>query len=108
MIGAVVIHDGVLSPLVIGVGALVGRVPPRARRYLQTALIVAGCVALIALPLIVRRGSQPSVKAILQRNYAGNLTIIVAVVAALSLVLYAVHVARDLARGRHSDDAEPK
>lgn len=108
MIAAVVIHDGVLSPLVVGVGALVGRVPPRARRYLQAALIVAGCVTVIALPLIARRGSQPSVKAILQRNYAGNLTIIVAIVAALSLVLYAVHVAHDVTRARRSEDAEPK
>jgi hypothetical protein len=108
MIAAVVIHDGVLSPLVIGVGAVVARVPPRARRYLQAGLIVAGCVTVIALPLIARRGSQPSVKAILRRNYAGNLTIIVGIVAALSLALYAVHVAHDVARGRRCDDAEPK
>lgn len=104
MIAAVVIHDGVLSPLVIAVGALVGRVPPRARRYLQAGLIVAGCVSVIALLLIARRGSQPSAKAILLRNYAGNLTIVIAVVAALSLLLYAVHVARDLARARPSDE----
>jgi hypothetical protein len=108
MIAAVVIHDGLLSPLVIGVGALVGRVPVRARRYLQAALIVAGCVTVIALPLIARRGSQPAAKAILQRNYAGNLTIIVAIVAALSLVLYAVHIAHDVARARRANDAEPK
>ncbi len=95
MIAAVVIHDGVLSPLVLGLGVLLGRVSPRARRYLQSALVVAGLVTAIALPLIARHGSQPQVKAILQRNYAGNLTIIVSIVGVLALVLYAVRVARD-------------
>ena len=56
---------------------------------------MAGLVTAIALPLIARHGSQPQVKAILQRNYAGNLTIIVSIVGVLALVLYAVRVARD-------------
>ena len=34
LVGAVVIHDGLVSPLVIGIGWLIHRaVPPRARRY---------------------------------------------------------------------------
>ena len=100
MMAAVVVHDGVLSPIVLGVGVLVRRVPPRARRYLQSALIVAALVMTIALPLIGRRGSQPAVKAILQRDYTGNLTIILSIVGAVSLTLYALQVARDEARVR--------
>ena len=38
MVAALVIHDGVLSPLVVSVGWLLRRlVPDRARRYLQFA-----------------------------------------------------------------------
>ena len=102
MIGAVVIHDGVLSPLIIGIGVLVHAVPARARRYLQAGLVTAGSVVVIALPLIVRRGSQPAAKAILQRNYTSDLTLVIGLVAAVSLAFYAVHVARDAANVRRA------
>jgi len=87
LIGAVVIHDGVLSPLVLGVGVLVSRIPPRARRYVQFGLVVAGLVTVIAVPLIARRHSQPTVKAILLRNYAGGLTLLLGVIAAVMATL---------------------
>ncbi len=96
LIGAILVHDGVLSPLVVGIGVLLRRaVPDRSRRYLQFALITAGLVTVIALPMIYLRGSQPSVKALLLRNYGANLTVIIAVIALTTLGSYAVRVARD-------------
>jgi hypothetical protein len=96
MLAALVIHDGVLSPLVVTVGWLLRRlVPDRARRFLQIALIVCGLVTVIALPLVYLRGSQPAVKALLLRNYGANLTLITGIVAVVTLALYAVRVARD-------------
>lgn len=93
---AVIIHDGVLSPAVAGLGWVLRRaVPDRARRYLQVALIMSGLVTVIAIPMIYLRGSQPAVKALLLRNYAGNLSLLVGIIAVLSLALYAVRVARD-------------
>jgi hypothetical protein len=104
MIGVVVIHDGVLSPLVIAVGTLVVRVPPRARRYLQFALVAGGLVAVVGLVLVARRDSQPSVKALLLRNYGLNLAILLGLVAMVSLAAYAVRVARDVhSRGSGKD-----
>ena len=95
LVGAVLVHDGVLSPLVVGIGLLLRRsVPDRARRYLQFALITAGLVTVIALPMIYLRGSQPSVKALLLRNYGANLTVIIAVIAVTTLAVYALRVAR--------------
>jgi hypothetical protein len=92
---AVAVHDGVLSPLVVGMGWLLRRlVPDRARRYLQFALIMSGLVTVIALPLIYLRGSQPEVKALLLRNYGANLALIVSAIAVLTLAVYAVRVAR--------------
>lgn len=96
MIAALLIHDGVLSPLVVGIGYLLRRfVPDRGRRYLQAAFIMTGVVTVIAVPMIYLRGSQPAVKALLRQNYGANLTVIIAIIAAVTLTLYAVRVARD-------------
>ena len=95
LVAAVAIHDGVLSPFVVGLGWLLRRlVPDRARRYLQFALIMVGLVTVIALPMIYLRGSQPAVKALLLRNYGANLALIIATVAVVTLIIYAVRVVR--------------
>jgi hypothetical protein len=95
LIGAVVIHDGLLSPAVLAVGwFLARRVPPRARRYLQGFLVVGGLLTVVAIPLMLRRDSQPVSKAMLQQNYGGNLSILLALAAAISLLLSAIRVAR--------------
>jgi hypothetical protein len=95
LFAAVVIHDGLLSPLVIGTGRTLERVPARARRYLQGSLIASAVVTVIALPLIYRRGSQPDSKALLQQNYAAHLGLLVSVIVGVCLLGYAVRVARD-------------
>jgi uncharacterized membrane protein YidH (DUF202 family) len=101
LIGIVIVHDGVLSPAVAAVGWLVARfVPRRARRYLQAGLVIAALVAVIAFPLILRRGSQPPSKALLLRDYGGNLTILLAILATLTLAAYAVRVASDSRQNR--------
>ena len=99
MVGIVVIHDGLLAPLVVGVGWLLARtVPPSGRRYLQAALVVGGLITIIAIPLIARRGTQPPAKALLLQNYGANLAILLGLVAALNLAAYLVTAARN----RHS------
>ena len=101
LVGALVIHDGILSPVVVGVGWAIARVvPPRARRYLQGALIMAALVTVIAIPMIYRRDSQPRSKSMLLQNFGLNLTLLIGIIAALSLLAYAVRVARD-----HSEPA---
>lgn len=104
LVGALVIHDGILSPIVVAVGWAIARVvPPRARRYLQGALIMAALVTVIAIPMIYRQGSQPKSKSILLQNYGGNLTLLLGLIAALTLLAYAVRVARDHGVGDHPD-----
>jgi hypothetical protein len=96
LLAALLIHDGLLSPLVVGVGSLLRRfVPDRGRRYLQAALLVGALVTVVALPMIYLRGSQPPVKALLLQNYGLNLTLILGLIAAITLSLYAIQVARD-------------
>lgn len=90
---AVLIHDGILSPLIVAIGwALARVVPPRARRYVQSALIVGAPITIISTPLIYRRGSQPKSKALLQQDYGSHLTLVLAAIATITLLAYAVRV----------------
>jgi hypothetical protein len=96
LIGAVIIHDGLVSPVVVGVGWLLHRfVPARGRGYLQAWLIMGALVTIIAIPMIHLRNSQPAIKAILRQNFAGNLSLILGIIGAGTLIAYAIRVARD-------------
>jgi hypothetical protein len=102
LLAALLIHDGLLSPAVVGLGLLLRRfVPDRGRRYLQAALLMGALVTVVAVPMIYLRGSQPPVKALLLQNYGLNLTLILGLIAAITLSLYAIRVARD------SNSADP-
>lgn len=95
MVVAVAVHDGLVSPLVLGVGAGLRRwVPDRGRRYLQVGLLTGAMITAIALPMIYLEGSQPPEKAILLQHYGANLTLLLGIVAVVTLALYAVRVAR--------------
>ncbi|WP_327280435.1 MULTISPECIES: hypothetical protein [unclassified Streptomyces] len=54
--GAVVLHDGLIAPLVIAVAALTGAAGLRLRGLPRAALIVAGSLTAIALPPLLRPG----------------------------------------------------
>jgi hypothetical protein len=96
LVAALVIQDAILAPSVVGVGWLLRRyIPDRGRRYLQVALIMSALITVIAVPMIFLRGTQPAVKALLLRNYGFNLILIIAIIGVISLILYAVRVARD-------------
>jgi hypothetical protein len=96
LLAALIIHDLLISPAVVGVGwTLRRKIPDRGRRYLQAALIIIAMVTVIALPMIALRGSQPPVKALLLRDYATNLALLIGLIAALTAVAYAVRVRRD-------------
>ena len=96
LIAAVLIHHGLVSPVVIAVSSLLRRViPDRGRRYLQAALITALPVTVIAIPMIYRQGSQPPSKALLLQNFTANVGLLLGIIAGLCLVGYAIRVARD-------------
>lgn len=88
LVGALVLHDVVLSPLVVGLGTALGRLPARARTYVQGALIAGGLVTVIAVPLIYRAGTQPRVEAILNLHYGTNLGLLLVMIAVLALLGY--------------------
>jgi hypothetical protein len=96
LIGALIIHDVLLAPAVIGVGAALRLyVPDRGRRYLQFALIMAAIVTVIAVPMIYRAHTQPPAKALLLQDFGINLTVLLAAIGCGTLIAYAIRVARD-------------
>ena len=96
LVAALIIHDSLLSPAVVGLGWVLRRfVPDRERRYLQVWLIMSALVVVIALPMIYLRGSQPAAKAILLQDYAANLGLIVGALGVATLAAYGIRVYRD-------------
>jgi hypothetical protein len=99
LIAALIIHDGLLSPAVVGVGSVLRRyVPDRGRRYLQLGLIMAAMVTVIAVPLIYRANTQPPAKALLLQDFGINLTVLLAAIGGGTLIAYAIRVAQDRSR----------
>ena len=93
--GALVLHDAVLSPGIVGVGALLRRIPARARTYVQTALVIGGSVTVVAIPMIYRAGSAPDAKALLEQDFRTNLALLLALVVLVALLAYLRRVAHE-------------
>jgi hypothetical protein len=107
LIAAVALHDGLIAPITVSTGVALTRMPPRARRYLQGALIVGAMITVIAIPLIGRKGTQPASKAILLRDYTTNLALLLGLTAAIAVVLYALRVMREYRPADTRPDHEP-
>ncbi|MFI2369335.1 hypothetical protein [Streptomyces sp. NPDC018833] len=82
--GAIVIHDGIVAPLVLGVGLLVAGLP--ARGTVRGALITAGCLTLVALPVLLRPGT-PRNTSVLPLDYPRNWLLTLAAVALATAAL---------------------
>ena len=69
-----VAHDGVLLPLTIGAGVLVGRfAPPRLRTAVRAALVVSLAVTIVAFPLVLGRGRAADNPSLLPLHYGRGL-----------------------------------
>ncbi|MCY0938035.1 hypothetical protein [Streptomyces sp. H34-S4] len=77
--GALVLHDGIIAPLVLATGLAVAAVP--ARGLVRGALLTAGVLVLVTLPLLLRPGAPPNPSA-LPLPYGRNLAVVLAAVAA--------------------------
>jgi hypothetical protein len=80
---AVVIHDGLLVPLVLAVGALLLRLPAGLRRPARAALVVAACVTAVALPVLLRPG-RPANPTVLPQHCVRNWLLVLASVVAVA------------------------
>lgn len=90
VVGGIVVHDGVVAPLVVvACVAAAGRAPTWSRTPLLWALVVLGPLTLVAVPVLGRFGAKADNATLLDRpywlGYAGvvGLVMTVAVIAAL-------------------------
>lgn len=94
-LGAVALHDLVLVPFVLLVGALVGRLAPaRVRAAVQVGLILAGLLLLFAVPGLFTDGADPRDPSKLPNDYPSSVVIVLGLIA----VGTTVGVARALRR----------
>ncbi|WP_396454692.1 hypothetical protein [Actinomadura sp.] len=98
--GAAVLHDGVLVPAVLAAGLATGRLPAAYRRIARAALIVAGCVTAVALPLVLGYGRRADEPSRLPLPYGRNLAIVLAAVTAAAAAAAAVRLLAGRRGGR--------
>lgn len=85
VVGAAVLHDLVLAPVVVLAGwALARAVPARARGPVQVALMVSAVVALFSIPFVRGYGKVAPNPSILPRNYGAGLAVILSVIWAVT------------------------
>ncbi|PKW26889.1 hypothetical protein [Phycicoccus duodecadis] len=90
-VGGIVLHDGVLAPLVVVLGALAAsRAPAWLRAPLVGLLVVLGPLTLVAVPVLGRFGARYDNPTLLDRPYwSGYLAVV-----ALAVVVTAVVAGR--------------
>lgn len=87
IVGLALLHDLVLVPIVVAVGFGLGRLlPPPWRSVAGGALVVAGPVVLFAWPYVQRWGISSSNPSIQPRDYTHGLVVVLAVIAAASVL----------------------
>ncbi len=70
LVGGLVVHDGIIAPLVVVAGVLAAhRAQPWLRAPLLWALVVLGPTTLVAVPVLGRFGAKADNPTLLDRNY---------------------------------------
>ena len=86
-VGGVVVHDGVLAPLVVVLGVAVAvRAPAWWRTPVLLAAVVLGPLTLLAVPVLGRFGARPDNPTLLDRPYWLGYLLVVGVVVVLTTV----------------------
>ena len=86
-VGSALVNDLLIAPIFIGLGWLAARLlPAAARPALVVGGVVAGLLALIALPFVLGVGVDPANPSFLPRAYGRNLLIVDAAVLLVAAV----------------------
>lgn len=86
LVVATLLHDALLVPLVLAIGALL---PLSLRRSARGALLTAAALTAVALPVLLRPG-RPANPSVLPLDYGRNLLVALGTLAAVTVVWYAV------------------
>lgn len=78
---AVIVHDFMVIPLILAVGALTVRfVPAGVRLPVQAALAVSAATTVVALPFVIGAGRLADNPSAFPRSYATGLTVLLAAI----------------------------
>ncbi|MGV1036499.1 MAG: hypothetical protein ACOYD0_05675 [Candidatus Nanopelagicales bacterium] len=89
----VVVHDVVIAAGVATAGWAISRaVPAKFRASVQGGLIVAGVVAIMAIPVVIGAGRTPANPSLLPLDYGRNLVIILVVIAVITALFSLVSI----------------
>ncbi len=104
LLGALIVHDGIVAMALFGASVLVRRVDRRIPFVVvvivQGAVLVGVIVSVIVLPEIVKQAIGTANPSILPLNYLGNLGLFYAGLGATTVVLVALALAITLRRHR--------
>jgi hypothetical protein len=104
LLGAVVAHDFVLIPMVLGFGIVVGRrIPARVRGPFLAAMVVSGVLVLASYPALRGFGRLADNPSLLPRDYAAGLSLALSVVWAATAALVAGGIRRRRQSGSFAD-----
>ncbi|WP_018155128.1 hypothetical protein [Demetria terragena] len=84
LLAGVILHDGVLVPLVLGIAAVLTLLHVQLPRPIVVGLIVIGSVTLAVVPMLGRFGARPDNATLLDRNYLAGWVIFASVTLGLS------------------------
>ena len=97
LVAVLVLHDGLLLPLSIGAGFLIGRVVPSSLRTpVRVAAVIGLALTVVALPLVLGRGRVAGNPSILPLDYGRGLLIAYGIIGVTTALLV---IARRRRRG---------
>jgi hypothetical protein len=103
LVGGVVLHDGVLAPVTIAVGALLARAwSRRVPGPVVAGLVVLGTVTVVAVPVLGRFGARSDNPTLLDRDYVLGWLVLATLTVVVSGTAGAIASAR--ARTKGGDD----
>jgi hypothetical protein len=89
-----VLHDGILLPLSIGVGALLARLPVPGRAPVRAAALISISLTIVALPLVLGYGRSADNPSILPLPYGRGLLLMLTVIWLPTAVIIAIRMRR--------------
>lgn len=103
--GSVAVHDALLVPLVLLCGLALRRAP--ARTVWRGALLTAGALTLLALPMVLRAGAAAGKPSLLPLDYPANWALTVAGTAVATAGVLLVRASRAAWSGRRRRNGRP-
>jgi hypothetical protein len=96
LILAVIIHDGIISPVVVGISVGMRRkgrrIPPAVLSIVQGGILVGSVFTLIVVPEIIRKAKGPKNYTVTPFDYAPRLAILWAVILVVTALVVLVYL----------------